>query len=166
MLFTDDNKEFAYDYDDQIDLDGRADRYYPGTFYPKKLSEQPAVQYVYAVADKNGDAFQGGKTYSLTMPAEVPVKQFWSLVVYDLETFAFIYSPQERPGLSSFDLPNMEKNSDGSVTLYFGPKPPKGLESNWIPTEGKIPMPIVRFYGPTEEYHNKSWEMPDVVRVK
>lgn len=26
--------------------------------------------------------------------------------------------------------------------------------------------PIVRFYGPTEEYFNKSWELSDVERVK
>ena len=162
VLFCDENQEFAYDYEDRIDLDGRADRFYPGTFYPKKLSPKPAVEYVYAVADKDGNPLEEGKAYSLTMPAKVPVEQFWSLVVYDLETFAFIYSPQERPGLSSFDLPNMQKNSDGSVTLYFGPQPPKGLEKNWIPTEGKRPMPIVRFYGPTEEYFNKSWELPDV----
>lgn len=39
---------------------------------------------------------------------------------------AMIYNPLERAGLSSFDLPNMQKNSNGSVTLYFGPKAPKG----------------------------------------
>jgi hypothetical protein len=66
------------------------------------------------------------------MPARVPVKQFWSLIIYDLETFAFIYNPQQRPGLSSFDLPTMKKNPDGSTTLYFGPTAPEGLESNWI----------------------------------
>jgi hypothetical protein len=96
----------------------------------------------------------------------VPVDAFWSLVVYDLETLAFIYNPLERTGLSSFDLPNMKMNSDGSVTLYFGPEPPKGLEDNWSPTEGKRPLPVVRFYGPTDEYYDRSWEMPDVELVK
>jgi len=165
VLFHDENSEFAYDYPDRIDLDNRADRYYIGTYYPKKMSEKPAVYYLYAMADKNGDELKGGKLYSFTMPAKVPVQQFWSLVVYDLETFAFIYNPLQRAGLSSFDLPNMQKNSNGSVTLYFGPKPPKGLESNWIPTEGKRPMPVVRFYGPTDEYYDRSWEMPDVERI-
>jgi hypothetical protein len=96
----------------------------------------------------------------------VPVKQFWSLIIYDLETVAFIYSPEERAGLSSFDLPMMKKNNDGSVTLYFGPKAPKGLESNWIPTSGKKPFPVVRMYGGEEEFWDKSWEMPDVKLVK
>ena len=100
------------------------------------------------------------------MPADVPAQQFWSLIIYDLETMAFIYNPQERAGLSSFDLPNMQKNKDGSVTIYFGPKAPKGLESNWIPTSGKRPLPTVRIYGGTEEFWDKSWEMPDVELIK
>jgi hypothetical protein len=162
VLFHDENREFAYDYPDRIDLDSRADRYYPGTYYPKLMSERPAVQYLYALADKDGNGLQGGKTYAFTMPAEVPVKQFWSLVIYDLETFAFIYNPLDRAGLSSFDLPNLKQNQDGSVTLYFGPQPPQGCESNWIPTEGKHPLPVVRFYGPTDEYRDRSWQMPDV----
>jgi hypothetical protein len=161
-IFTDANSEFSYEYADRIDLDNRADRYYIGTYYPKKIGPKPATQYLFSLADKNGNELQAGKTYSFTMPTEVPVEQFWSLIIYDLETFAFIYNPFERAGLSSFDLPNMQKNSDGSVTIYFGPKPPKGLENNWIPTAGKRPMPTVRFYGGTEEFWNKSWEMPDV----
>ena len=165
VLFHDENDEFVYEYADRIDLDNRADRYFSGTFFPQKIGPKPAVQYLYAVADKNGDALQGGKTYALTMPAKVPVKQFWSLVIYDLETCAFIYNPLERAGLSSFNLPTMQKNNDGSVTLYFGPQPPQGLENNWIPTEGKRPFPVVRFYGPTDEYRDKSWEMPDVELV-
>jgi hypothetical protein len=164
-LSTDANREFSYEYADRIDLDNRADRYYTGTYYPKKIGTKPATQYLFPLADKNGNELQAGKTYSFTMPAEVPVEQFWSLIIYDLETFAFIYNPLERAGLSSFDLPHMQKNSDGSVTIYFGPEPPEGVESNWIPTAGKRPLPTVRFYGGTEEFWNKSWEMPDVELV-
>ena len=84
-----------------------------------------------------------------------------------METMAFIYSPEERQGFSSFDLKDgLKKNTDGSVTPYFGPKAPRGLESNWIPTAGKKPLPIVRMYGGSEEFWDKSWEMPDVELVK
>lgn len=165
-LFSDPNGEFSYESADRIDLDNRADRYFIGTYYPKKLGSQPATQYLFPLADGDGNDLQAGKTYSFTMPAEVPVEQFWSLIVYDLETFAFIYSPYERAGLSSFDLPNLQTNSDGSVTLYFGPEPPAGRQSNWIPTEGKRPLPTMRFYGGTEEFWNRSWEMPDVELVE
>jgi hypothetical protein len=165
-LFADENQEFSYVYPDRIDIEGRADRYFSGTYYPKKVGPKPATQYLFALADKDSKPLEAGKTYSFTMPADVPVEQFWSLIVYDLETFAFIYNEQQRAGLSSFDLPDMKKNSDGSVTIYFGPKPPEGLESNWIPTEGKKAAPVVRFYGGTEEFWDKSWEMPDVELVK
>ena len=104
---------------------------------------------------------------SFIMPAKAPIKQFWSLIVYDLETVAFIYNDQNVIGLSSaIDLPNMKKNKDGSVTMYFGPKAPKGLESNWIPTAGKKPFPVVRIYGGTDKFWDKSWKMPDVELVK
>ena len=48
------------------------------------------------------------------------------------------------------------------MTIYLGPEPPEGLENNWIPTAGKRPGPTVRIYGGTEEFWNRSWEMPDV----
>ncbi len=165
-LYADNNRMFTFETADLIDLDTRADRYYIGTYYPRQLPKLPATQYLFALADKDGKALEAGKMYSFTMPAKVPVKQFWSLIVYDIETLAFIYSPEQRAGLSTFDLPNMKKNEDGSVTIYFGPKAPKGLESNWIPTSGKKPFPVVRIYGGTEEFWDKSWKMPDVELVE
>ena len=166
-LFADQNRMFTFETDDLIDLDNRADRYYIGTYYPKQLPKLPATQYLFALVDKDGIPLQAGKTYKFTMPAKVPVKDFWSLIVYDLETVAFIYSEQNVIGLSSaIDLPNMKKNDDGSVTMYFGPEAPEGLESNWIPTAGKKPFPVVRIYGGTEKFWDKSWKMPDVELVK
>ena len=73
-----------------------------------------------------------------------------------------IYNPLDRVGLCTYDKPNMKVNADGSVDLYFGPKAPKWLESNWIPTQGKRPIPVMRFYGGTEEFWNKSFKLPDV----
>ena len=67
----------------------------------------------------------------------MPVKQFWFLNVYDAATFAFIYTPNERASLSSFDAKKMKSNPDGGVTLYIGPKAPAEQEANWIPTLGQ-----------------------------
>ena len=60
----------------------------------------------------------------------------------------------------------MTKNADGGVTLCFGPNAPKGLEANWIPTSGKKPYLIFRFYGPEEEFYNKTFKLADVELVK
>ena len=109
---------------------------------------------------------QAGKTYKLTVPEEVPINKFWSLTVYDMETWAFIYTKEERPGLSSREIPGMKKNADGSVTLYVGPKAPKGMKNNWIPTAGKTPYLMFRFYGPEEAFYNKTFKLQDVELVK
>ena len=103
---------------------------------------------------------------TLARPAPSADKPHGSPATPALETYSFIYSPLMRPGLSTFDLANMKKNEDGGVTLYFGPKAPQGLESNWIPTAGKKPFPVMRFYGGTDKFWDKSWKMPDVELVK
>lgn len=60
------------------------------------------------------------------------------------------------------------KNDDGSVDLYFGPEAPKGKEKNWmIPTVPRRGwFAYFRLYAPTEAYFDRSWKLPDVVRVK
>jgi len=43
----------------------------------------------------------------------------------------------------------LKTNADGSVDVYFGPRPPKGLENNWVQTiPGKGWFMILRLYGP------------------
>lgn len=165
LFLPDSNDGFIWETSNGLFYDNRSDMFHPGTYYPKKLGKQPSTDYMCALADSGGLPLEAGKTYKLRVPKEVPVKQFWSLIIYDFATWAFIYSPEERPGLSSYDKPNMKLNADGSVDIYFGPKPPKGLESNWIPTQGKRPMPLMRIYGGEEAYWNRSFKMPDVERV-
>ncbi|WP_419605923.1 DUF1214 domain-containing protein, partial [Thiolapillus sp.] len=47
----------------------------------------------------------------------------------------------------------MDYNSDGSVDLYFGPKPPAGKENNWIQTvPGKTWFLVLRLYGPLKPW--------------
>ena len=69
-------------------------------------------------------------------------------------------------GISSYQMDELKKDEDGGVTLYFGPKAPEGLESNWIPTGGKRIAPSIRFYGAKESIIDRSWKMPDVELVK
>lgn len=161
LLMTDENKRFSFEYEDNIDLIGRATEYFWCTYMPKELSDSPATQYLMAMADKNGKPLEAGKTYKIDVPAKMPVKQFWALTVYNRDTMSFIYSETNRTTLSSYDLEAMKKNADGSVTIYIGPKVPAGLESNWIPTAGKRPLPAMRFYGGTEALNDRSFELPD-----
>ncbi|MCP3447611.1 DUF1254 domain-containing protein [Bradyrhizobium sp. CCGUVB14] len=161
LLQTDANKTFSFIYDDYIDLIPRAAEYFWCTYMPKVLSDTPATQYMMALAEKDGKPLEAGRLYKLDVPAEMPVKQFWALTVYDRATCSFIYSNLNRTTLSSYDLDKMKKNADGGVTLYVGPKAPDSLESNWIPTAGKRPLPAMRFYGPTDAFNNKTFKLAD-----
>jgi len=166
-LFADPTRGFEWETTDMIEIDKRAlNPWFTATVIPKKMAKRPATMYLGATADENGKDFDPSKTYSLTVPKNVPAERFWSVTVYSRETFAFIYSKEGRVGISSRELDKTKLNDDGSVTLYFGPNAPKGLESNWIPTSGKASYLCFRFYGPTDPLFDRSFKLPDVKLVK
>jgi hypothetical protein len=122
-------------------------------------------QYIGVQKDKDGHWLQGGNSYTLRVPPNPPVKQFWAMTLYDVETRCFIDTPHELAGLDS--RKKLVANADGSVDLHFGPAAPAGRESNWLPTlPGRGWFAYFRFYAPTEPYFDRSWSLPDVERVK
>ena len=167
VFYADPNMGFSWDYEGMLDYDNRSIHpWFTAIYFPSKVTKTPPTMYLATARDKDGDLFQAGRTYRLTVPKDVPINKFWSLTVYDMETWAFIYTKEERPGLSSREIPKMKQNADGSVTLYVGPKAPDGYEHNWIPTAGKTPYLMFRFYGPEEAFYNKTFKLQDVELVK
>ena len=115
--------------------------------------------------DHTGQLLDGGKAYRLHVPADVPVREFWSVTVYSLETSSFFLNAS-RLTLGSLDK-ELQKKPDGTVDIYFGSKPPAGKESNWLYTQrGKKWFPWFRVYGPEKPIFDKSWRLPDIERVK
>ena len=113
--------------------------------------------------DRQGRPFDGGNAYRLNVPANPPVKQYWSATVYDRATHGLI---RNLPWSSrSSQTPGLQKSADGSVDLYFSPKSPSGRETNWVPTstEGKFEV-LFRFYGPQKPLFDKTWKLPDIER--
>jgi hypothetical protein len=120
--------------------------------------------YLTSIKDKDGNAFHGDKTYRLTVPPSAPVEQYWSATAYDRVTHALIRN-MPRASRSS-QIPEMQKNADGSVDVYFGPAAPAGKESNWVPTDTKRGFELMfRSYAPTKVFFDKTWKLPDVERV-
>jgi hypothetical protein len=114
--------------------------------------------------DKDGVWLQGGNSYTLRVPPNPPVAQFWGMTLYDTGTRCFIDNEHEIAGLDS--RADLIKNADGSVDLYFGPTAPAGKERNWIPTvPGRGWFALFRFYAPTERYFDRSWQLPDVEKA-
>ena len=132
------------------------------------VTKTPGVGQAYldVYRDKEGHPFDGGKKYHLRVPPNPPAKQFWSVTLYDLDTRGFIQNKEQIVDRSS-RLPDLAKNADGSVDIYFAPSAPKGFEKNWIPTvPGQSWFPLFRLYGPLEAYFNKSWPLLDIEKVK
>jgi hypothetical protein len=146
----------------------RTSYFYEAVTYSKAMiSKTPNVGQAYlgSYYDKDGNWLDGGKNYTLRVPANPPAVNFWSVTIYDAATRCLIDNPQRNADLSS--RKDLIKNSDGSVDLYFGPKAPAGKEKNWVQTlPGKHWFTYMRFYGPTVAYFDKSWKMDDIQEVK
>jgi hypothetical protein len=117
------------------------------------------------IKDKEGEPFDGGSSYRLTVPADAPVQQYWSATVYDRATHGLIR--EMKWSSRSSQTPGLEKNGDGSAEISFGPQAPPGKDSNWVPTKpgGKFEV-LFRFYGPTKPLFDKTWKLPDIEKVQ
>ncbi|MFC1836836.1 DUF1254 domain-containing protein [Thermodesulfobacteriota bacterium] len=126
---------------------------------PAMAVAMPGVGSAYAGAcrDANGQYLDGSKTYKLTLPPNVPAKDFWSVVLYDVQTRAMLQTDQQFPSLNS-ERGGVKSNADGSVDVFFGPKAPPGKERNWVQTApGKVFFLILRLYGPLKPWFEKTW---------
>ncbi len=153
-------------------MDARTLFFYLATVNTPAMALQiPGVGSNYALTsgDKNGDILYGEKTYEVTLPANPPAKDFWSMVAYDPQT----RSELQVPGGSLYPSKNNKRdklvyNEDGSVTLYFGPKAPEGKpKANWTETTpGKAWFAMLRLYGPLQPWFDKAWAPSDFELVK
>ena len=144
-------------------LDERASWFYEAVgagaaMAPKRPG--PSSAYLSAYKDKADQWLDGGRSYRLRVPPNAPIKLFWSVTLYDVDTRALILNEQKIADRSS--RMDLRKNDDGSVDIYCGPVAPAGFEKNWIPTvPGKNWFAYFRFYNPTEAYFDRSWPLPD-----
>ncbi len=150
-------------------LDARTLFFYSATVNtPAMALEIPGVgsNYAFATTDKNGQILYGEKNYKLTIPAKVPAKDFWSVVVYDPQTRSELQTSQPYPSKNN-TRDKLIYNEDGSVTLYYGPKAPAGKEANWTQTvPGKAWFVLFRTYGPLQPWFDKSWQLNDFEEIK
>ena len=120
-------------------------------------------QYMVMFVDSEGDVLDGGKSYRLHLPKDIPAKNFWSVIVYDNQTRSQAQTDQQFPSVSNQGK-GFKVNADGSADVYFGPKAaPPGDENNWVQTvPGRSWNVILRLYGPEKAFFDKTWRPGEI----
>jgi hypothetical protein len=148
-----------------LDPDARTCYFYFGTgsspaWTVKKVGR--SSQYAMAERDAAGAYLDGGKRYRLHLPPGIPVKNFWSVLVYDPQTRSMLQTDQRFPSVSS-QKAGLVVNPDSSVDVHFGPEASAGEEANWVQTvPGKAWWVMLRLYGPLEPWFDKSWRPGEI----
>jgi hypothetical protein len=100
----------------------------------------------------DGEMLDGSKhNYTLTFPAGQlpPVNSFWSVTMYDGKSQLLFKNPINRYLINSPMLPGMNKNADGSLTIYIQKDSPgKAKETNWLPAPDDTIYLVMRLYWP------------------
>ena len=78
-------------------LNSRTAFYYGYTLdSPGMIMRLPGVgsQYLMGFLDSEGNAYDGAKTYKVTLPKGIPAAAFWSLILYDNQSRSMLQTPQ------------------------------------------------------------------------
>ena len=106
------------------------------------------------MADLGSVEKNDGTPHVLTVK-DVPVRAFWSVIVYDANGFI----PENDLGIYSYNNVTAKPNVDGSITIHFGGDP---NQLNYLPIAAGWNYAI-RMYEPEEEILNGSWTFPKIV---
>jgi len=156
---------YKFEQNGVVDLDAKDLFFFYATGVTPAMTEKmigEGSQYAGAFVDAKGNPLDGGKSYRLHMPPNIPIKNFWSFTVYDNQTRSMLQTDQQFPAVGSLTQ-GLLVNADGSVDVYFGPKAPVGKENNWVQTiPGKGWSTLLRLYSPLEPWFNKTWRPGEI----
>jgi hypothetical protein len=154
-------------------LDSRTAFYYGYTLdSPGMIMRIPGIgsQYLIGFVDSDGNPYDGGKTYKVTLPKGIPARAFWSLILYDNQSRSMLQTPQRYPraGSQNYPSPAAEADADGSTAVFIGPKQPAGVKrGNWIQTDpDKGWFVILRLYSPLETFFTREWRPREIELVQ
>ena len=169
MAYTARNVFFNGENGQTMNTDARVMFHYPYTAVTPAMAAPrlgKGSDYAIAYIDSSRQPFDGDKTYKLELPANPPVADFWAVTVYDTQTRSMLQSNQKFPTVGG-NTEGLKQNSDGSYTIYFGPKAPKGFENNWIETVlGKSWFVALRMYAPLQPWIDQTWRPGEIDLVK
>ena len=117
-------------------------------------------QYAFTAEDANGDWLDGGKDYTLTLPAGIPAKTFWAIDIYDTQTRSLLQTDNPYPSINN-RFTDVQTEDNGDTIIRFGPT--AGTQPNGLQTvPGKSWFPILRLYGPLESWFAQTWRPGEI----
>jgi hypothetical protein len=153
--------------DTRVELDERTTWFYEAVSTTKGMIN-PTVGagqvYLTTKRDAKGDLLRADKTYKLRVPKDVPAAQFWALTLYSENTRRVYDNGGTDVRSANLDsrLPDLVKNSDGSIDLYVGATAPDGFEKNYMKTTGDDGWFVYfRLYAPLQPFFDKTFSLPD-----
>ena len=168
MAYTGRNVHFNGKNGATMSTDARVSFHYPYTAVtPAMAAPREGTGSDYGIAFLDGDKkpFDGSKTYKITLPKDAPIANFWAVTIYDTQTRSMLQTDQEAAGVDSLQ-DGLRYNKDGSIDLYFAPKPPPGYEKNWVQTvPGKSWFTILRMYSPLKTWIDQSWRPSEIIKT-
>ena len=117
----------------------------------------PPSAAMYAVVN---DDFDPKKKYKIEVPADVPVKAFWSISIYNKDGF---FGKNEQ---NAYTVNNVtgKKNKNGSTTIFLGAC--EDEKYNCLPLPGEGSYYEWRWYAPKQVILDGKWSFPKHIEVK
>ena len=109
----------------------------------------------HTIADLGAMKQNDGSPHVLNVPKDVPVRAFWSVIVYDADGFI----PENELGRYSYNNVTASPNEDGSITIHFGGDQD---QINYLPVAEGWNYAI-RMYEPGQEILDGSWTFPNIM---
>ena len=96
---------------------------------PGMIMRLPKVgsQYLMGFLDADKNYLDGGKTYKVTLPKDIPAAAFWSFTLYDNQTRSMLQTPQRYPraGSQSYPSPALKRRRRLHDVYSVRPSRPK-----------------------------------------
>lgn len=131
------------------------------------LEREEAI-YLTTQTDEAGMPLHGSHAYRLTLPGNVPVDAFWSLSMYEITPDGRRFFTENTLGRYALGdrTPGLRRQADGSLEVLLQHARPQGGEANWLPAPAGPFSLTVRFYQPRKDLLDRSFLMPDAVRLR
>ncbi len=139
------------------------------TEFIQYANDHKAAAYFHAFKDGDGSPLNGADRngYVLTFSSqEIPAtSRFWSLTAYTPHSIELVPNSANKYLVASY-TPDLQKNDDGSISIYLARKLPSGVQAaNWLPIPPGPFNVMLRDYGPLGSVLDGTYVPPGIEKI-